>query len=527
MNYYELKYLKHFIKSKILDKEITVSNTRYKNLIEFFIEGREQNHKLVFSTAPGNIALFLDYHSNPKKSNTVTFFEDIYGIRITDVDLADTDRIFYIRFEKDYELIFKLFSNNANVFLTKAGELIESFKGGELDEVSTPDEKELILFSNLKKDASVKQKLTGLNPLIPRNNLDELIKLNDLESFSDEELIEFAKKVSEKAKDQAEFRLLKNGNTVILGWDILPIDTEREFETINDLIAYRYKTYSHNQRLKQQKSELTKNLKRQIKRTTSGLKNLDKADKSVDRAEKYEKYGHLLMANGHITPDDPSTIEVDDLYDEGKTIEIPLEEKYSVIENAERYYAKSKRSLESFEEAQERIPILEKKKEQLQKLMEEVEPITSLRDLNDWKKENKSELVELNILDSKNESDEQVPFHTLTIQNYPVWIGKNAKSNDKLVQVAHKEDVWLHARGVAGSHTLIRMGNDKGMPQKSVLMEAASYAAYNSKARGSEIVPVIITKKKYVRKPKGAPAGAVLVDKEEVEFVTPKKPANE
>jgi predicted ribosome quality control (RQC) complex YloA/Tae2 family protein len=68
------------------------------------------------------------------------------------------------------------------------------------------------------------------------------------------------------------------------------------------------------------------------------------------------------------------------------------------------------------------------------------------------------------------------------------------------------------------------MGNEKEMPPKQVLLEAASYAAFNSKAKGMKLAPVIITKKKYVRKPKGSPPGAVVVDKEEVEMVTPKKP---
>lgn len=117
-----------------------------------------------------------------------------------------------------------------------------------------------------------------------------------------------------------------------------------------------------------------------------------------------------------------------------------------------------------------------------------------MRNFNDWKKDNVKALKELNISeDEKQESD--LPFHTLEVSNYPVWIGKNAKSNDKLVQMAHKEDIWLHARKVAGSHALIRMGNDKGMPPKSVILEVASFAAYNSKAKGAEVVPVIVTKK--------------------------------
>ncbi|HET8864798.1 MAG TPA: NFACT RNA binding domain-containing protein, partial [Gracilimonas sp.] len=172
-----------------------------------------------------------------------------------------------------------------------------------------------------------------------------------------------------------------------------------------------------------------------------------------------------------------------------------------------------------------RIPEMEKEKERAEKLLEEAESITNLWEFQDWEEENEDVLKEFRNQSGSDKDDEQLPFHTFEIQGYPVWIGKNAKSNDVLVQKAHKEDVWMHARKVAGSHLVIRMGNDKGMPPKNVLLEAASYAAYNSKARGSNLAPVIITKKKYVRKPKGSVPGAVLVDKEEVEMVTPKKPS--
>ena len=144
MNYYELKYLKEFIKSKIVGKKIILANTRYKNLIEFFIEGEvEDHHKLVFSTSPGNMALFLDYFSNPKKRNTISFFEEIYGLHIKNVELAETDRIFIITLENEYELVFKIFSNNGNVLLLKEGDLISSFKGSELEEIDVPEEKEI------------------------------------------------------------------------------------------------------------------------------------------------------------------------------------------------------------------------------------------------------------------------------------------------------------------------------------------------------------------------------------------------
>jgi predicted ribosome quality control (RQC) complex YloA/Tae2 family protein len=110
------------------------------------------------------------------------------------------------------------------------------------------------------------------------------------------------------------------------------------------------------------------------------------------------------------------------------------------------------------------------------------------------------------------------------VGKYEIWSGKSAKSNDQLTSHAHKEDIWLHARGVAGSHTVIRMGNNKDFPPQQVLLKAASYAAYYSKARGMKSAPVMYTKCKYVRKPKGAAPGAVVVEREEVLMVPPMKP---
>ena len=70
------------------------------------------------------------------------------------------------------------------------------------------------------------------------------------------------------------------------------------------------------------------------------------------------------------------------------------------------------------------------------------------------------------------------------------------------------------------------MGNRKDYPPQRVLLKAASYAAYFSKARGMQSAPVMYTKVKYVRKPKGAAPGAVVVEREQVEMVPPMKPQN-
>ncbi len=524
MNYYELIYLKNVLKHNLIGAQIVLSTTRFKNLIEFHVESERERMKLVFSTAPGNIALFLDTYSQPKQKNRLAFFEELDGLKISDIYIAETDRILTIVIENDYELVFKLFSNQANVFLTKKGVFVEAFKGSSND---IPSSKEITLYKEPSSDLSIKEKITTINPLLPRTHLSELIEEHKLSELNSINLIQKIELFTKSILEEPVFRLLENGNTTLFRPSILAIPTDRIFNSVNDLIAYRFKTYSHTQRLRQKKGELLKSLKRQIKRTASGLKNLSLADKGLSRSEEYEKFAHLLMANAHLGKNVGNNIIVEDLYDAGKNIEIRLDSKLNIAENAERYYEKARNSAISYKEALKRIPLLEGRKETLELLIAEFQEIRKLYELQEWEKTHREQLLELGVGTKESNADSRHPFHLFEVQGFTVWIGKNARNNDILVQMAHKEDIWLHARGVSGSHVIIRMGNNKKLPPKTVIQEAAAYAAYNSKARGAELVPVIVTKKKYVRKVKKAAPGAVIVDREEVEYVAPKNPSNE
>ena len=116
-----------------------------------------------------------------------------------------------------------------------------------------------------------------------------------------------------------------------------------------------------------------------------------------------------------------------------------------------------------------------------------------------------------------------VPYHEFEYKGFKIWVGKNAVSNDKLTQhYAFKEDLWLHAKDVAGSHVLIKYQAGKPFP-KGVIERAAELAAHFSKRKNESLCPVTVTPKKFVRKRKGDPSGAVVVERENVIMVTPRK----
>jgi predicted ribosome quality control (RQC) complex YloA/Tae2 family protein len=104
-----------------------------------------------------------------------------------------------------------------------------------------------------------------------------------------------------------------------------------------------------------------------------------------------------------------------------------------------------------------------------------------------------------------------------------VWVGRSARDNDLLTQRhAHGHDLWLHAQGVEGSHVVLRTG---GQPALAADVEAAAQlAAQFSKAKHSQTVPVVVTEKRYVRKPRKAVPGAVVAERAKTLFVSPQIP---
>jgi predicted ribosome quality control (RQC) complex YloA/Tae2 family protein len=124
------------------------------------------------------------------------------------------------------------------------------------------------------------------------------------------------------------------------------------------------------------------------------------------------------------------------------------------------------------------------------------------------------------------EKREEAPFRIFTVTGgFQVWVGKNSENNDLLtLKYARPNDLWFHARGSSGSHVVLRTGTGKGEPSRRALEETAGIAAFYSKMKNAKHVPVAMTERKYVRKPRGAPAGTVTIEREKLLFVNPKLP---
>lgn len=102
-----------------------------------------------------------------------------------------------------------------------------------------------------------------------------------------------------------------------------------------------------------------------------------------------------------------------------------------------------------------------------------------------------------------------------------IRVGRGAKQNDALTfHHAAPTDIWLHVRQSPGAHVILRWTSDDRPPRRD-LAEAANLAALHSAARHAGSVPVAWTRRKYVRKPRGASAGSVAPERVETVFVSP------
>ncbi|MDZ7771810.1 MAG: NFACT RNA binding domain-containing protein [Balneolaceae bacterium] len=500
-------------------------------MLELYLEAGGERHRLIFSANPSETAIFLDDYRPPKKSNVMDFFGELEGRRVEGTRLAEEDRLWEVRFEGEYSLLFKLYGGSPNVYLTDGKEILDAFKNPEEvrgeapPEAHPPDRDE-----EPRMRAIPKNRLTGLHPKLPRNLLPHLVEQHAVDGMDAAETVAFGERIVRAMKEKPCPRVLQTGDLTLWDEELLDLPTDRAFDSVNDAVRHAYRNAVHLRRLNNRREKVSRFLERMESKKASRLEQLRQADRSLERADTYERSAHLLMAHAHEeleprleTGEGETVVRLPDIYEEDREISIAVDPNRGFSGNAEQYYEKARSARRNYEEARRRIPRVERELEAVRRLREELGKVTHLGEMQDWFGERREKLEELGF---GNESGEVAssPYRKLKVGKYEVWVGKSARSNDQLTSLAHKEDVWLHARGVPGSHVVIRMGNTSDYPPQEVILQAAGFAAWFSKAQGMKSAPVMYTKRKYVRKPKGAGPGAVKVEREQVVMVPPVEP---
>ena len=102
------------------------------------------------------------------------------------------------------------------------------------------------------------------------------------------------------------------------------------------------------------------------------------------------------------------------------------------------------------------------------------------------------------------------PFHYVSSDGYDIFVGKNNYQNEELTfKVASGNDWWFHAKGIPGSHVIVKSNGQTDLPDR-VFEEAGALAAYYSKGRENDKAEIDYIQKKNIRKVAGAAPGFVI-----------------
>ncbi|WP_338814474.1 NFACT RNA binding domain-containing protein [Bernardetia sp. Wsw4-3y2] len=533
-NYYFIRSLSNELSKQIIGFEIATIFSQNKDelLIGLIDNDNPETEFWIRATfTPELTTLSFPQSFARAKRNSIDLFDSIIGKKITSIRQFNNERAFGIELEENFTLLFKLFGNRSNIILFSQDESSKSENSEQEIEAIFQHKLQAdweIIYEDL--DRSIEQEKedfieNGIKKTFPTFGKDVLKYINNkVENTEDrekywqetEKLITYFDEI-----ENLDFYVFLKTNEVklsILNPKEFIKDAEILHKTDNAIEACNlfYMEFSRRYYLGKEKNAALKAIEKRHRQTQNYIDKTLKKIEKVENTMRYEEFGHILMANLHAVEPRSKSVELFDFYT-NKQITIPLKDHLSAQKNAELFYRKGKNQKLEIDNLYQN---LEKKEEQLhlfESQLDEINNFESLKEMRKFLKENKIKVTNL----QENEPDE-LPFKVFEYQDFQILVGKNSKNNDLLTQkYAYKEDLWLHARGVAGSHVVIKYRAGKPFP-KSVIEKAASLAAYYSKRKTDSLCPVIVTPKKYVRKPKGAALGAVVVEREDVVMVEPK-----
>ena len=239
---------------------------------------------------------------------------------------------------------------------------------------------------------------------------------------------------------------------------------------------------------------------------------------ALEHTAGYRQTADLIMAHLSQIPAGAAQVEVVDFYQDNQPRTIKLKPTETPQRTAQNLYRKAKNQQIETQQLSRRIEQRETEALWCLERLEELPTLPDLRALRTWRKQHGLEAV------TKAKAATELPFKVFTDGDYTILVGRNAQNNDLLTQkYAHKDDLWLHAKDVSGSHVVIRHRAGHTVPEP-VVERAAQLAAWYSRRQHDSLCPVTVTPKKFVRKPKGALPGAVLVERERVVLVVPVNP---
>lgn len=510
-NYFFLRQLSKSLAQRITGFTVVSCFSQSKDELVIELNNGKTSFFIRADLTPSVCCLSFPEGFKRANKNSIDLFPEVILKKVTAVRQFDNERCFEIHLENSFSLLFKMHGNFSNILLCESQSVKSLFRNHLQTDYSIEIEKlnRTILWTEANFFEHI-EKLKETFPVLG-NEAWAYLKAHGF----DQQSSEGKWKLWHSALQQLEsprYYIARYREKIIFA--LLPLgEILKEFKEPVAAVTEFYLQLVTTGGFENKKADALSNVEKKIKSTESFLSKNKSKLREIESDQHYQTWGDLIMANMQVVKTGLSKITLTDFYT-GQPVEIKLKPELNAQKNAEVFYRKSKNHQIEIDKLRESIDQKEKELIHFGELREKIissENFHNLTSVTDsvFKKEQAKEKIK------------KLPYHEFEFKGFKIWVGKSAEANDELtLKHSFKDDLWLHAKDVAGSHVLIKHQSGKNFP-KDVIEFAASLAAYHSKRKNESLCPVAFTPKKFVRKRKGDPAGLVVVEKEDVILVEP------
>ncbi len=532
------------LKQRVIGSRVEKIHQPAKDTVVLLLRCERGREKLLICPNPAAPRLYLTKTSPENPAQPPMFCmllrKHLSGARLTEISQLPMERVAVFTFDATDEmgyraekrLIAELMGRTCNLYLLDGGgRIIDCLRRVGLDEISDRARPALpgllYQFPERVQKRDPKQ-VEDFLPLLTEPGADVLAdrlmdSLGGLSPLVCREAALFAAgsveaRLSGLDKAEVSQRLLAFFRT-----KAVPCYTEKQFafcpfleyggcqqaESFSGLLDQFYTERSHRDAMQQKSQAVRKNVTNLCQRLTRKLAIQQKELTATFDRERLRQLGDIVTANLHRITKGQRVLLAEDFYDEEmKTVEIALSPLLSPQQNAARYYKDYARMKTAEKELTKQIALARQELSYLQSVLDELNRAATEAELE----EIRGELVQGGYLKkdtAKKQARKLPPMQFTSTDGFAIYVGKNNRQNEELTfRTARKDDLWLHAQKVHGSHVIIACAG-QSVPDDTVT-QAAQLAAFYSQAGGGQNVPVDVTPVKQVKKLPGAQPGMVI-----------------
>ena len=532
-NYFTLYHAAMELHERLAGGQLSEIYSEHKNEATLdFITPDGRHMQLVVITHTPLLCLYTREGVKKKARNSASLMSELSMQPVKSITISPSDREIHIHFAGDTLLVLQLFSSNTNLFLVRENRIINAFKHkstlvGQPFESGNDSPGILRVLETLAMNKALfldqchtrkAESIAAILPGFDRTLVRELLQRAGKDENPDAlftvfqsmffELIDPQPGVLEKESGEPEFTLMHTA-----------LATGHSFDSVLDGLAHYSMVMRRFLETKEELKGVRAKLLRQLGKTRKSLEGFN--PELLDGfARNYEQCGHLLMAALYQPRSERKSITVENIFEAGAPNKIiALKEALTLQKNAEEYFSKASKTRGKLKAMEERHTLLRKEMAALEELLAATGSISSPKEARRFIEQQSTNPAKSGDPALKNIRTAP-PFRTVNLStSITLFVGKNAANNELLTfSNTRPNDIWLHARGAAGSHCVLK---GTTLDNIGAIRQAAEIAAWYSAAKHSALVPVIYTLKKFVRRGKKLAPGQVIVEREEVMLVKP------